>query len=187
MMMTMMKRVTGGREFRLEYDDDHHLIATMMMTMIMSEYTNVSTHPCFLLGLSVCVLFVCLFVMFVFFSFFYFVFFVCYLLHFVVVFLSCLGCCVLSVFFHQLSLIVCLFVCLLLFLFVCPVCFFAVFFHLLSLMRKGADSIPTLPSTDFCLVKGGPILIFFWPKIFFFLSFFSWLILSENWRNNTVN
>ena len=43
--------------------------------------------------------------------------------------------------------------------------FFLVFFlfrlflsHLLSLMRKGAASLPTLPSTDFCLVKGGPIL-----------------------------
>ena len=33
------------------------------------------------------------------------------------------------------------------------------FSHLVSLMRKGAASMHTLPSTDFCLVNGGPILL----------------------------
>ena len=33
-------------------------------------------------------------------------------------------------------------------------------FHLDSLMRKGAVSTATFPSTDFCLVNGGPIVAF---------------------------
>ena len=37
--------------------------------------------------------------------------------------------------------------------------FFVCFFYLLaSLMRKGAVSTATFPSTDFCLVNGGPIV-----------------------------
>ena len=56
-----------------------------------------------------------------------------------------------------------------------PCMFFSLFFspclcgfsHLLSLMRKGAASMPTLPSRDFCLVKGGPIL-----KLCLLLSYF---------------
>ena len=34
------------------------------------------------------------------------------------------------------------------------------FFYLDSLMRKGAVSTATFPSTDFCLVSGGPIVAF---------------------------
>ena len=67
-----------------------------------------------------------------------------------------------------------------------PCMFFSLFFspclcgfsHLLSLMRKGAASMPTLPSTDFCLVKGGPILnsVFFFPT-FPLLSDFLWKLV----------
>ena len=35
-----------------------------------------------------------------------------------------------------------------------------IIFHLASLMRKGAVSTATFPSTDFCLVNGGPIVAF---------------------------
>ena len=35
-----------------------------------------------------------------------------------------------------------------------------IFFYLASLMRKGAVSTATFPSTDFCLVNGGPIVAF---------------------------
>ena len=49
-----------------------------------------------------------------------------------------------------------------------------IIFHLVaSLMRKGAVSTATFPSTDFCLVNGGPIVAFsssYMPVPLFFLS-----------------
>ena len=39
-------------------------------------------------------------------------------------------------------------------------------------MRKGAASMPTLPSTDFCLVNGGPIIQASFPSQIYFSFLF---------------
>ena len=53
-------------------------------------------------------------------------------------------------------------------------------FHLLaSLMRKGAVSTATFPSTDFCLVNGGPIVAFpssYMPVARFFLFLYAFCL-----------
>ena len=58
--------------------------------------------------------------------------------------------------------------------------FFVCFFYLLaSLMRKGAVSTATFPSTDFCLVNGGPIVAFpssYMPVARFFLFLYAFCL-----------